>query len=256
MIELEVGRKYSTKELYEALGVSKSTFSHKKNEYLKSISMAYEYEVDYKGRAQFYTITKKIGDYQKPQRKNDREKVDETIKEFINEVIDEDPMQTAANINRRAWENSETNPSSVVSLGLKDSTTGEYIRLNLREMYGTQIGDGGTDGMIEKKVWCYLDREYNCYMEMSPAMVDEFFKCFDEVRKEQKECDMDVYADYDNGLITREEMRDRLEEVTFNVYKEGKKLFHDRYGYWPIKVPVYIRGAWKNEDKAYKTVDL
>lgn len=252
MVELEVGRKYSTKELAAAIGTTYGNFRNKKNEFLKSISMAYNYDVDYEKRATFYIITEKIGDYQKPERKNARKKTDDVIKEFINEVIDEDPMQTAANINRRAWENSDTNPSSIVLLGLKEGTTGEYIRINLREMYGTQKGVGGTDGMIEKKVWCRLDSEYNCYIEMPQEMVEKFFACFDEVKKEQKECDMDIYADYDAGTITREEMRDRLEEVTFNVYKEGKRLFHERYGYWPIKVPLYVKGAWKDEGKAYK----
>lgn len=252
MIQLEVGKTYSTKELYEAIGASKDQWKRKKNEYLKQLSMAYEYDIEYKGRSVLYTITEQKGEYQKPERKNAREKVDAVIKEFINKVIDEDPMQTAANINRRAWEHSDTNPSTIVLLGLKDTTTGEYIRLNLREMYGTQIGNGGTDGMIEKKVWCRLDAEYNCYVEMPKEMIDKFFACFDEAREEQKQIDLSVCADYENRLITREEMNEKLGDSTFNAYREGKQLFYERHGYYPIKVPVYMKNAWVDADKAYK----
>lgn len=252
MVELQVGKTYSTKELSAALNVSYGSFKNKKNEFLKNISLAYHYEVEYKGRGTYYTITEKIGDYQKPERKNARKKTDETIKQFINETIDEDPMQTAANINRRAWEHSDTNPSSIVLLGLKESTTGEYIRLNLREMYGTQIGDGGTDGMIERRVWCKLNAEYNFYEEMSPEMVKKFFECFDEVASQQKEEAINIANDYEIGLITKEEMDKQSGEQLRNKYKEARQLFAAKYGYYPIKVPVYIRGAWTDEDKAYK----
>lgn len=256
MMELEVGRQYSTEELARAIGISKSVFTHKKNQYLSSLQLAYTYEVEYKGRAMFYTITEKIGEYEKPARKNQRDKTNQVIKKFINEVIDEDPVQTAANINRRAWEGADKNPSEVVLLGLKDSTTGEYIRLNLREMYGTQEGMGGTEGMIERKVWCYLDSEHNCYIEMSEEMVDKFYACFDEARKDQKQIDVDILADYDSGLITREEMKDRLANASINVFKEGKKLFYKKYGYYPIKVPVYVKSAWKDDSKRYKEYSL
>ena len=251
MTQLEVGKKYSTKELQTTLGITKDQWKKKKNEYLKNIGMAYQYEVEYKGRSVIYCITEKIGDYKKPERKNARLKTDEVIKEFINEVLEEDPLQTAANINRRAWENSDTHPSSVVLLGLKNSTTGEYIRLNLREMYGTQVDQGGTVGMIEKKIWCYLDNDNNCYVEMKPEMVQKFFKCFDEVRENKKDFELTVCADYENGLITKEEMNEMLGDNTFNLYRDAKRLFCDKYGYFPIKVPLYVKNAWKRDDLAY-----
>lgn len=243
-MELEINKRYSTTELAQAMEISLTTFRHKKNEYLRSLSAAYEYEVEYEGPATYYIITEKIGEYEKPIRKNQREKTDKVIKKFINEVIEEDPMQTAANINRRAWECADTNPSEVVLLGLKNSTTGEYIRLNLREMYGTQVNEGGTDGIIEKKVWCRLEPKYNAYIEMTPEMVQKYFDCFNEIKKGQKENDVTIFADYKSGLITRDEMRDKLEMHTENVFKEGNNLFYSRYGYYPIRVPVYLKNAW------------
>lgn len=243
-MELEINKRYSTTELTKLMGISASTFRHKKEEYLRSLQAAYIYEVEQQGTATYYTITEKIGEYEKPLRKNQREKTDKVIKKFINEVIEEDPMQTAANINRRAWEFADTNPSEIVLLGLKDSTTGEYIRLNLKEMYGTQVNEGGTDGIIEKKVWCRLDYKRNAYVEMTPEMVQKYFDCFNEIKKGQTETDVAIFADYKSGLITRQEMRDRLENQTANVFKEGNSLFYSKYGYYPVRVPVYLKNAW------------
>lgn len=205
MTELEIGRTYSTKELSEAIGVSYSTFRRQKNKLLNSISMAYNYKIGYKGRGTFYTITKKIGDYQKPERKNARSKVDEVIQQFINDTIDEDPCQTAASISRRALEHS----SAIAALGLTKSTVEEYIRINLRKMYGTKELEGGTDGMIERKALCKLDREHNRYEELP----------------EHRDIDMDIVNNYKNGLLTRGECLRKLES-------------HEEYC---ISVPVYVK---------------
>lgn len=255
-IELEVGHKYSTEELAKALQVSYSNFKNKKNQFLKSLSMAYHYDVEYKGRATFYTITEKIGDYQKPARKNQRAKTDRVIQKYINDTIEEDPVQTAANINRRAWENAETHPSSVVLLGLKQSTTGEYIRLNLREMYGVWEGSGGTDGMIEKKIWCRLDAEYNCYIQMPPEMVKKLRECLNSASKGKTEFEENVNEAYEANAITEEERDKLLGGKGYNLHQEGKKLFRSKYGYWPIKVPVYAKCAWKNGDLAYAPAEF
>lgn len=247
--KLEVGKKYSTIELCTALGVTKDQWKRKKNEYLRNLSIAYNYDVEYQGRATFYTITEKICDYQKPERKNARKKTNDVIKKFINEVIDEDPVQTAANINRRAWEHSDTNPSSVVLLGLKDTTTGEYIRLNLREMYGIKENVGGTDGIIEKKIWCRLDTDYNCYIEIPQEMIDKFFSYLDKTKQQKREYNSSICADYKSGLISKQEMFNLLGESEYNVYEEASRAFREECGFWPIKVPVYIRCAWKDESE-------
>ena len=126
--------------------------------------MAYTYKTETEGRATYYIITKKIGDFEKPTRKNARAKTDRVVKHFIAKTIEKDPVQTAANINRIAWSNSYTNPSEIVLLGLKNSTTKEYIRLNLKEMYGSKVNEGGIEGIIQKRIWCRLEPDKNVYV--------------------------------------------------------------------------------------------
>lgn len=238
MINIELNKRYSTTELAAVLGISKDTLKRKKEEYLAQLDIAYEYEIDQKGRAIYYTFTKQIGEYEKPLRKNNREKTNKVVRELINKTIEKDPKQTAANINRIIW---IKDVDKVVPLNIKQSTTGEYIKINLRQMYGTQELQGGTDGYIEKKIWCCLDKANNCYIEMTQEQLDLLHNCFSSSRKDQKDLDMNICADYRNGLINRKEMRDRLEQATLNTFFQAESMFKEETGYWPVRVPVYIK---------------
>lgn len=252
MVELTVGRTYKTDELVKALGISKSVFAHKKNEYLASLSQAYEYEISYKGRANLYTITAKIGDFEKPERKNSREKSDAVIYKFIREVIEEDDLQTAANMGRRAFESfAEGVKTEVAKLGLAESTTKEYIRLKMREMFGTKIGEGGTDGFISEKVWCKLNAEYNVYEELSDDIVKDYYEIVQTVKSEIKKEDVCMFEDYQNGLISREEYGEMLINYNTNLFAEAKKMFAAKHGFYPIKVPRYQLSAFQDNEHQY-----
>lgn len=245
MIQLEIDKIYSTKELQQALGISASLWKKKKDEYLTSLSQAYEYEISYKGRSTLYTIIKQIGDFQKPEAKNSRAKKDAAIHKFITEIIEEDNLQTAANIGRRAFESFVDGiKTDVAKLGLAESTTKEYIRLKMREMFGTQINQGGTDGFISEKVWCKLNKEYNVYEELGDDIVKDYYIIVQKVKNDIKKEDVCMFEDYQNGLISREEYGEMLINFNTNLFAEAKKMFATKYGFYPIKVPRYELNAW------------
>lgn len=252
MITLEIGKTYTTQELQQALGItSRSTWSHKKNEYLDSLSRAYEYEVSYKGKSAFYTFTKQIGEYQKPENKRSREKTDAVIHQFIRDVVEEDNLQTAANIGRRAFESFGDSKTKVAELGLKESTTQEYIRIRMREMFGTKIGQGGTDGYMMEKVWCRLNAEGNYYEEISDKIIKDYYEIVQTIKNEIKKEDVCMFEDYKNGLISREEYGELLINYNTNLFAEAKKKFFNKYGYYPVKVPRYQLSAWNEKEKEY-----
>lgn len=252
MVELVIGRTYSTKELQKELGIAPTTWKTKKNEYLNSLSQAYEYEISYKGRSILYTFTAKIGDFEKPARKNSREKTDAVIRQFVRDVIEEDDLQTAANMSRRAFESFvEGIKTDVAKLGLKESTTKEYIRLNMREMFGTKINEGGTDGFISEKVWCKLNAEYNVYEELSDDIVKSYYEIVQTVKSEIKKEDVCMFEDYQNGLISREEYGEMLINYNTNLFAQAKKMFAAKYGFYPIKVPRYQLSAFQDKEQAY-----
>lgn len=240
MIELQVGKRYSTAELCQAIGISTSTFRHKKEKYITSLNAAYTYQIETEGRAVYYVITKKIGDYEKPLRKNNREKTDQVVKSFIRETIDKDPVQTAANINRLAWSNTCFRPSEIVLLGLKNSTTKEYIRLNLKEMFGSKVNEGGTEGVIQKRIWCRLEPDRNVYVQLEPDQIKEFFGYVDSAKQGLNRPDIEAIADYVAGEASEEEAKNAMWAAGLSAYQSSLLTFYFKYGYFPMRASVFV----------------
>lgn len=232
----EVGATYTTTEMQERLGVSESTWSHNKNKLLDNFRQYYEYEVSYEGRATLYHILKQFGDYQKPPRKNAAQKHEIIYEEEIIEVIKVDSIQTAANV-ARIIEDDEP----ITQFGYTPKTHYEYTRLGMRELFGTQRNQNGRIGGILDKVWCGLDINAKAYFLMPDAHYEEFKKMM-RIEQEDKatiEAEMELYSDYQNGLITDIQFYTGLGKLSFGAFLAAQMEFKNFYGYRPIKVPVY-----------------
>jgi hypothetical protein len=48
-------------------------------------------------------------------------------------------------------------------------------------------------------------------------------------------------------LITREEMNEMIGERALEAFKAARDCFKEKFGYYPIKVPVYELNAWEVE---------
>ena len=232
--ELEVGRYYTTKALQAFMEVSNSTWSHKRNELLSNFSLYYEYEVEYQGRETKYHILKKLGDYQKIPNKRNAQKRNEVYGEKIIEVVKEDNVQTAANVARIIKDKEE-----IQEFQHKFGTVSEYTRLQMREMFGTRQNEGGTKGRILDKIWCRLDSEYNCYIPLPEEQVQGFLKLFHAEHKLSAKAELDALNDCEIGLISKEERDSIIGEAAYFSYANARREFKAKYGYTPIKVPVY-----------------
>ena len=234
MNELIVGKIYTTNEMQKFFSVSASTWSHKRNEYLDNLSLYYEYEVRYCGRNTHYLIVKKLGDYQKPPRKKDKAVRDAVYEAQIVDVIEQDDYQTAANVARII-----TTREPIKNLHHSNGTVQEYTRLRMREMFGKKPLEGGTHGMIMEKVWCRLDDIRNRYIPMSDEEIEAFYDLFSNIRSENQQAELEVLNDYNIHIIDKEERASRISDISLNGYLSARKEFCRRYGYFPIKVPVY-----------------
>ena len=235
MIVLEVGRTYSTKEIIEALEVSQSTWDHRRNELLSNLGNYYEYEVIYEGRRKFYKIVNQLGDYEKPPNKRSAEKRNAIYEEEIIEVIDADPIQTAKNVSRIIYEQ-----PSIKAFNHTEGTVYEYTRRNMITMFGNGKSiPSGTKGEIVEKIWCRLNLKLNMYEEMSPEAIENFKVILKDKRQKDIEYEAEIMADYQNRLISKEEMRKLIADSSYIGYVGAQRLFRDRYGYIPLRVPVY-----------------
>lgn len=229
-----VGETYTTTQMKQRLGVGDSTWSHNKDSLLDNFKLYYEYEVSYEGRATLYHILKKFGDYQKPPRKNSAQKHEIIYDEEIIEVIKVDNIQTASNVARIIKDH-----KPITQFGYSDNTHYEYTRLEMRKLFGTHKTEKGEIGGILDKVWCGLNYDTNTYFPMSDDHYEEFKKIMRIERDEITEAEMEIYSDYQNGLITSDEYYDNIGKLGFTAFLSAQKKFIDIFGYRPIKVPVY-----------------
>lgn len=240
-MNLAVGVAYTTKEMQQFFGVSASNWKKQKEKLLKNFSFYYEYEVDRRGRGDYYIILRQLGDYRPAPKKGD--KIQETYESGIIEIVQDDNVQTAANVARKL----ETENAAVKAFNHTSGTTYEYTRVKMRNMFGTKVNEGGSRGMIVEKVWCRLDKENNTYILMSEEAIQKFFEIYSLSQEERKQYELEVFSDYQNGLITKEEAFAAIGERGFKAYQAARDKFKQDFGYYPIKVPVYEISAFEGE---------
>ena len=154
-MELEEGKIYTTQQMQKFMGISKSTWDHRRDELLENFCLYYEYEVVYEGRSTKYHILRKLGDYQKPLSKRSKELRDQIYEKEIVDVIERDNVQTAKNIARIIQKKDE-----IKEYHHTEGTVYEYTRLRVASMFGKKVGEGGTHGEIIEKIWCRADLEH------------------------------------------------------------------------------------------------
>ena len=239
-MELKVNQTYTTQEMIEFFGVSKATWKKKKDRLLDHFRRYYMYEVFYdtKDRRKInYKILKKLQEYEPPLGKG--AKRDLVYDRKIEEVIEEDNIQTARNVSRIIKDDTE-----IVALNHTDNTRYEYTRVRMRIMFGTKAGEHGTKGFISDKIWCKLDENNNCYIELTPKKKQKFYDIYSDEKKLIQEDELTIMSDYQNGLITQEEMKTLISDTTLGAFISARTLYKEKYGYYPIKVPVYQLSAF------------
>lgn len=243
-MEIIEGNTYTTKEMIQFFGVSEATWKKKKNELLFHFSNFYEYEIEYDRndyRKRNYHITKQVYEYQPPQRKS--VKRDQIYEKNIVQVIEEDNVQTAKNVSRII-----RNTEDIQALNHTNGTIYEYTRVRMRHMFGTKAGESGTTGRIIEKIWCRLDRDNNTYIELEPEQISAFYDIFKAEKEELNDYRLDLLTDYENGSISKEELHEYIGDLSISCFINAKKLYYNKYGFYPYKVPVYELSAFVAEE--------
>ena len=159
------------------------------------------------------------------------------------EIISEDNVQTAANVARRLYlENYD-----ISQLKHKEDTVYANTRANMRIMFGTGVGGMGTEGAIMEKVWCRKEKDWNRYVRLTEEEIKAFFDLYTNEKESSKEYELELFNDYHTGLITKEEMYAAIGEQGLSCFLAAKEAYKAKYGFYPIKVPVYEIGAFTNE---------
>lgn len=234
----------STNEMKKFFNVSDSKWKRNKNKLLKHFGNYFEYEVLYQGRNINYHIIKEIKPYQEPTKERKSEKRDRDYEKNIIKVIEKDDIQTAMNVSRIIKDYED-----IKAYNHKETTIYEYTRVQMRNMFGTEVNQGGTRGIIERKIWCKLLIEENRYEELNEEEIQDFYNIFKKTKDEIKENELEIFSDFQNGLITKEEMNEQIGYCGYECFLTARKIFKSKYGFYPIKVPQYVISAFERTEE-------
>ena len=116
-------------------------------------------------------------------------------------------------------------------------------------MFGVKAGETGTHGKIVEKIWCKLLSDRNYYIDIPEEEIQDLYKFFSNERNSVKDVELTLYSDFENGLITKDELNEQIGESGLLCFLTAKELFRQKYGYYPIKVPVYELSAYEATEK-------
>lgn len=242
-MELKENHIYTTQEIKDFFSVSESTWKKKRDTLLRHLSLFYDYEIIYDNkdhRKRNYLITKKKQDYieYSSNAKKEIDKRDRIFEKEIIDVIENDNLQTAKNISRLIDEDIKK------EFDYTSGTIYEYTRLRVNEWFGKGNNTCGTKGMITEKIWCCLDTEHNYYIRLSEEQKKYLFEIYGEEKGDLIEKELSLISDCENGLITKEILYKEIGDYSYCCFTKAKDKFKERYGYYPIKVPVYEIGVF------------
>ena len=233
---IELNKKYSSKELAEAIGISDKTLRNNRKNYENHLSLFYDYDIVVQGRGIYYIFLEQYSPYI-PYKEFSKNKRNALFQEKIKATIIQDNRQTGSNIARIICIEDD-----VQVLDLKLSTITAYTRSNLKEL----LNQGYYE--LEDYRWCYLDKEANKYVVMLDSQVKELRSYFSDYHTLSREEQEDIYSQIGQGLISKQEGQARLGENVCNGFTYGIKMFEAKYNMHPIKVPVYVRAVKFNDN--------
>ena len=227
---IELNKKYSTKELAQAIGVSYGQFRNIREKYESHLALFYDFTINTKGNGISYIFSQQFNDYilYKEYSNAKRSKL---LQKKIKQTISNDARQTGSNIARIIKVDNE-----IQALDLQLSTLTNYTRVQLKELVdnGYYIRDDYR--------WCYLDKRVNKYILMSDEEVSElrsYFKNSVNLAKEEE-----VHSLMQQRVISFNDAINEIGKLRINSFNNGIKQYQLEHGVWPMKVPVYVRSAW------------
>ena len=233
---IELNKKYSSKELAEAIDISDKTLRNNRKNYENHLSLFYDYDTVVQGRGIYYTFLEQYYPYL-PYKEFSKNKRNTLFQEKIKATIIKDNRQTGSNIARIICIEDD-----IQVLDLQLSTITAYTRSNLKEL----LNQGYYE--LEDYRWCYLDKEANKYVVMLDSQIKELRSYSSDYHNLNKEEQEDIYSQIQQGLISKQEGQARLGENVCNGFTYGIKMFEAKYNMHPIKVPVYVRAVKFNDN--------
>ena len=230
-----VGEKLTSQEMAERLGLEKKTFANQKKKYMEHLSHYYIIEEEGNGKAKRYIIKEQLADYEPYMSPADRRKKQNTYNEIILEEISKPGMnlQLYSTMNRRVRSRKE-----VWQFNHKEGTSYKYTTDGMKEMFGKDMGDWGTQGRYAQRVWAKSSE--NSDYDFEKLTIEEENKWKELIRYYNGDSTAEIHNLYKIGEISKQEHDERVLLTSWEKYLLAENAFAEIFGFIPSRVKEYL----------------
>lgn len=220
---------YSLKDLLNILHITRDSWKKRRQEYLDWFNCFFDYEITMQGKNTFFIIKEVFGDYEPLPRKKKSIEVKEYYVQETSKIVKQEPTNTGSNIARNIVATNN-------KYAHKEGTASVYVRSILKEGY-----------RVDGKVWCKRTEDGLHYEPISEEQITYLNECITQQFKDDKvqEYAVDMYTDYEAGLITKKDFNEAIGSMTGMAFLSAMDRFILRYGFRPMKIPMWVEGAFK-----------
>lgn len=223
---LELGKKYTTTEFYQAANISKRAWETRREDVLNHIGTFYEFTIIPSGRYIIYHITGILKEpYTNLPTKRDMEKIKAFYKEKTHNIVDNDPWNTGANVARRIVADDN-------KFNHAPATAANYVRPVIREDYHR-----------EETRWMRCNYILNRYEALTEEQEEYLKECFSKFSdKAILEHNINLYAEMRSGYLTPEEASEQMLSNVGCMFDKAMSQFMIKYDFRPIRVSKLVEG--------------
>lgn len=250
---------HTVKELSEALGINRNTFTNNRDYILEEMNQCYDMEVNYTKTGRISSVVIKDiyydYEYENPKEKRVKERR-ELVKQESIEIIHQKPLNTYSGVARDIMKNGKVK-FYTESFNVLRKDTGKILAV----LFGREIEENpvwekaqeGRIGYIESRVMVIYYPDENEYREFTEEQEKDWKelgrKYFgsDEAVKYQK----DIMAEFDAGVITEKQKDEFLKQNMFANWNGLKLEFRNKWGGNPMKVNKYVFYQGVEEGEAF-----
>lgn len=229
-MQIELNKNYSTQAFRNILGVSTKIWNTRREDVLEHAATFFDYEIICEGRNKYYVIKEIFGEYEPLPRKKKSIEVKEYYAQETSKIVKQEPTNTGSNIARNIVATSNKYEH-------KEGTVSVYVRSILKEGY-----------KVDSKVWCKRSADGLHYEPIDEEQAKYLNECITQQFKDDKlqEYMVEMYTDYEAGLISRTDFNAALGSMTEVTFLSAMDRFILKYQFRPVKIPVWVEGAFNN----------
>ena len=228
MVEFELEKPYSTKEVAEMMNVSYVTFRNNRSKYEEKLSKGYEWEL-VKRR---YIFHKKIGNIYL---KKSEELYNEIYLPRVITAIEKQEWNTASGVTNMIWTEEVMNQVQHLM-----SRAYDYVR----EVLGNEF-----DITEKKYAACMGTGQYPRFM--TEEEVKEWNKIKFTKSKETGEKLIELTEQWASGMIKTAEYNQQVKNLASGSFIEALGKWIETYGYIPVRINHYERKSLEIENKEF-----